>query len=117
MEAILPVVGVESASREWATFRYACDLLYIMSANIPAKTTAGPAKETTVWVWPLNPAWISSGMTYVGDRLDNDVRPALACGLRAVQVRRGPWARIGPPSEEASGHSRVDSLIDLPARL
>lgn len=30
-------------------------------------------------------------VTYVGDRVDNDVLPALAAGLRAVWLRRGPW--------------------------
>ncbi len=33
-------------------------------------------------------------IAYVGDRLDNDVRPAAAAGMRAVFVRRGPWAWI-----------------------
>lgn len=28
---------------------------------------------------------------YVGDRIDNDVRPALAFGMRAAFLRRGPW--------------------------
>ncbi|MGH7921876.1 MAG: HAD family hydrolase [Candidatus Dormibacteraceae bacterium] len=30
-------------------------------------------------------------IAYVGDRVDNDVVPAAAAGLRAVHVRRGPW--------------------------
>ena len=33
-------------------------------------------------------------VAYVGDRLDNDVLPALAAGLVAVQIRRGPWAYL-----------------------
>jgi HAD superfamily hydrolase (TIGR01549 family) len=38
---------------------------------------------------------------YVGDRLDNDVRPALAAGLQAVLIRRGPWGLLlsDPPTE------------------
>lgn len=31
---------------------------------------------------------------YVGDRLDNDIRPALAAGMQAALVRRGPWGLI-----------------------
>lgn len=31
---------------------------------------------------------------YVGDRLDNDIRPALKVGLNAAVVRRGPWGHI-----------------------
>jgi HAD superfamily hydrolase (TIGR01549 family) len=35
-----------------------------------------------------------SEVAYVGDRLDNDIRPAAAAGLVATFVRRGPWAFI-----------------------
>jgi FMN phosphatase YigB (HAD superfamily) len=30
----------------------------------------------------------------VGDRIDNDVLPAIAFGLNAVHIRRGPWGTI-----------------------
>ena len=33
-------------------------------------------------------------VAYVGDRVDNDVLPALAAGLRPVWLRRGPWAAL-----------------------
>jgi HAD superfamily hydrolase (TIGR01662 family) len=33
-------------------------------------------------------------VAYVGDRVDNDVRPAAAAGMRAIFLRRGPWAWI-----------------------
>jgi HAD superfamily hydrolase (TIGR01509 family) len=33
----------------------------------------------------------------VGDRIDNDVRPAAAAGMRAVWLRRGPWGVIQRP--------------------
>ena len=36
----------------------------------------------------LTPAEVA----YVGDRLDNDVRPAAMAGMRAIFLRRGPWA-------------------------
>ena len=35
-----------------------------------------------------------ANLAYVGDRIDNDVLPALAAGMRAVWLRRGPWGRI-----------------------
>ncbi|MDQ0427015.1 HAD family hydrolase [Cellulomonas iranensis] len=34
---------------------------------------------------------------YVGDRLDNDIRPARAAGLRTAWLRRGPWAYLQQP--------------------
>ncbi|HWH33574.1 MAG TPA: HAD family hydrolase, partial [Egibacteraceae bacterium] len=33
-------------------------------------------------------------VAYVGDRVDNDVLPALRAGLRPVWLRRGPWAAL-----------------------
>ncbi|MGB3328756.1 MAG: HAD family hydrolase, partial [Thermomicrobiales bacterium] len=33
-------------------------------------------------------------IVYVGDRLDNDVLPALSLGMHAVFIKRGPWGYI-----------------------
>ena len=62
----------------------------------------------------LEPAEVA----YVGDRVDNDVRPAAAAGMVAVFVRRGPWAliqagRANPPEAAIS----VESLVELPGAL
>jgi HAD superfamily hydrolase (TIGR01549 family) len=57
-------------------------------------------------------------IAYVGDRFDNDVRPALAAGMVAVFVRRGPWGYIyATHPEVARAHLRIASLDDLPERL
>jgi HAD superfamily hydrolase (TIGR01509 family) len=53
-------------------------------------------------------------IAYVGDRVDNDVRPALAAGMVAVHVRRGPWGFLHDPPPEAL---RVDGLEELPGVL
>ena len=57
-------------------------------------------------------------ITYVGDRLDNDVRPAAAAGMTAIFLRRGPWGWIqsldGDPPEAAA---TIESLVELPAAL
>lgn len=52
---------------------------------------------------------------YVGDRLDNDIRPAAAAGLRAALIRRGPWAVIQQHDPEAGTipTMRLDSLAEL----
>jgi FMN phosphatase YigB (HAD superfamily) len=57
-------------------------------------------------------------IAYVGDRLDNDVLPTLAAGMKAVFVRRGPWGWMHaerPDIERA--HIRLETLMDLPDRL
>jgi HAD superfamily hydrolase (TIGR01549 family) len=33
-------------------------------------------------------------IVYVGDRLDNDITPAVAAGLRTAWIRRGPWGYV-----------------------
>ena len=53
-------------------------------------------------------------IAYVGDRVDNDVVPALAAGFTAVHVRRGPWGLRHEPPRRAL---RIDSLVELPAAL
>jgi len=49
-------------------------------------------------------------LAYVGDRVDNDVVPALAAGFVAVHIRRGPWGRLQQAPPEALV---VDSLAQL----
>ena len=53
-------------------------------------------------------------VVYVGDRLDNDVRPALSCGLRAVWLRRGPWGLLTrEPEDMAVAQARtLEQLYD-----
>jgi HAD superfamily hydrolase (TIGR01549 family) len=57
-------------------------------------------------------------IAYVGDRVDNDIEPAIEAGMVAIFIRRGPWAllqagRDAPPAAVAT----VDSLAELPAVL
>ncbi|HEX3576732.1 MAG TPA: HAD family hydrolase [Rhodopila sp.] len=57
-------------------------------------------------------------IAYVGDRLDNDVLPTLAAGMKAVFVRRGPWGWMHAELPDIGrAHIRVESLLDLPDRL
>lgn len=56
---------------------------------------------------------------YVGDRLDNDIRPAAVAGMHTALIRRGPWAMIqqGDPDAERVPTFRIDSLAELPERI
>jgi HAD superfamily hydrolase (TIGR01662 family) len=55
-------------------------------------------------------------IAYVGDRLDNDIRPAQAAGMVTVFLRRGPWGYIHAAHPDASkADLRMDSLDDLPS--
>ena len=53
-------------------------------------------------------------IAYVGDRVDNDVRPAIAAGMVGVHVRRGPWGHLQEPP---AGAVRIISLDELPGAL
>jgi HAD superfamily hydrolase (TIGR01549 family) len=56
---------------------------------------------------------------YVGDRLDNDIRPAAARGLRTALIRRGPWGVIQQqdPDTDLVPTVRIDSLAELPVLI
>jgi FMN phosphatase YigB (HAD superfamily) len=59
-----------------------------------------------------------TAIAYVGDRVDNDVRPAAAAGMLAVFLRRGPWGWIQASREDPPEAGLVlASLADLPKRL
>jgi FMN phosphatase YigB (HAD superfamily) len=53
-------------------------------------------------------------IAYVGDRVDNDIVPALEAGMVAVHIRRGPWGYLheAPPAAV-----KIRSLDELPAVL
>jgi HAD superfamily hydrolase (TIGR01549 family) len=56
---------------------------------------------------------------YVGDRLDNDIRPAATLGLNTALIQRGPWGTIQrhDPDADLVSTMRIDSLAELPARI
>jgi HAD superfamily hydrolase (TIGR01549 family) len=56
---------------------------------------------------------------YVGDRLDNDIRPAAALGLNTALIRRGPWGTVQQrdPDADRVPTMRIESLAELPARV
>lgn len=57
-------------------------------------------------------------IAYVGDRLDNDVLPAIDAGMLGVFLRRGPWGVIHAAwPEVARARLRLETLDELPAAL
>lgn len=56
---------------------------------------------------------------YVGDRLDNDVRPAAETGFATALIRRGPWGTIQQDDPDASRvpSVRIDTLAELAGRI
>ena len=58
-----------------------------------------------------------ASVAYVGDRVDNDVLPALAAGMRAVWLRRGPWGVIQQLPAGEPQILAVASLNELAERI
>ena len=58
-----------------------------------------------------------ASVVYVGDRVDNDVLPAAAAGMRTVWLRRGPWGFIQPMPPDSRPTLVVDSLDELVSRV
>lgn len=57
-------------------------------------------------------------IAYVGDRLDNDMLPALDAGMTAIFIRRGPWGHIHPAKQADGRASAVIRCLDeLPEAL
>lgn len=70
--------------------------------------------ERLAWELGLAPAAIA----YVGDRADNDVRPAAHAGMVAIHLVRGPWGFAHAAVARAAGASaQIRSLDELPAAL
>jgi FMN phosphatase YigB (HAD superfamily) len=51
---------------------------------------------------------------YVGDRVDNDVLPALAHGMHACWLRRGPYGALQELPEDAEPDFVLEGLGELP---
>jgi HAD superfamily hydrolase (TIGR01662 family) len=59
-----------------------------------------------------------SEVAYVGDRVDNDVLPAKTAGMKAVFLRRGPWAEVQAVWPEAGAADlQLPNLECLPEAL
>jgi FMN phosphatase YigB (HAD superfamily) len=58
-------------------------------------------------------------IVYVGDRIDNDLKPAKEAGMRTAFIRRGPWGYIleNHPDMTTAADWRITTLADLPGLL
>jgi FMN phosphatase YigB (HAD superfamily) len=54
---------------------------------------------------------------YVGDRVDNDILPAMDFGMSTCWIRRGPWGVLQELPEDAEPELVLDGLGELPLLL
>lgn len=58
----------------------------------------------------------AADISYVGDRIDNDIVPAARAGMRPVRLRRGPWGYLSGAGSELAVLT-VGSLSELVDRI
>ena len=76
-----------------------------------------PSEEFFRAVMKLVGASSPSEVLYVGDRVDNDVLPAMAYGMRTCWLRRGPWGQLQEMPDGAEPDLVLDGLGELPLLL
>ena len=104
------IAGNQSAGMEaWARSALPADV-------VTSSAALGASKPDPVFFERLvELSGLESGeVAYVGDRSDNDARPALEAGLVAVHIRRGPWGSL---QSTPDGAIPISSLAELPAVL
>jgi len=98
---------------------------FLVEAGVPADFVAS---SETWGVEKPSPAFFAKiietaglptrDIAYVGDRIDNDVLPAMRTGMTGVFLRRGLWADVHRYWPEAAGAEiAIDSLAELPGVL
>jgi FMN phosphatase YigB (HAD superfamily) len=92
-ELLRPYVAFVGSSERWGIEKPAPEFF----RRVAAEAQAAPAT-----------------IAYVGDRVDNDVGPALEAGMVGVHIRRGPWGYLHEPPP---GAIRIRSLDELPGVL
>ncbi|WP_171480931.1 HAD family hydrolase [Streptomyces griseoviridis] len=97
-ELFTPVVDLIATSDDWGASKPAPAFFHRLAEVVPAE----PGE-----------------ILYVGDRVDNDLRPGAAAGMHTALIRRGPWATIQWHTEEAERLPtfRVESLLELSPRI
>ena len=103
---------------------------FIRELNLPADMIAtsddwGYTKPSTEFFEKLVEVsgHLPEEIAYVGDRLDNDIAPALRAGLQAVWIRRGPWGFVlqsgDPvlPDTSIEPSLVIDNLAGLPNQI
>ncbi len=76
-----------------------------------------PSPEFFTAVQKLTGATEPGQVLYVGDRVDNDILPAMAFGMRTCWLRRGPWGQLQDLPDDAVPDLVLEGLGELPLLL
>jgi putative hydrolase of the HAD superfamily len=97
--------GMEARLRRWNLLRF-FDV-------IAASADVGAAKpDPSIFLWALRHADCApQNAVMIGDRIDNDILPAKALGMKTVRILSGPSAAYRPANDPAD--RTIPSLPDL----
>lgn len=111
----LAVIGNQPASRtqELRSLGLEVDVI-AMSQEMGVAKPAPAFFERTLELIDSPPP---GSVAYVGDRIENDILPAAAAGMRAIWIRRGPWGVIERVPDGVQPALVVDSLTELAERI
>lgn len=76
-----------------------------------------PSADFFAAVQNLIGATTPAQVLYVGDRVDTDVLPAMAFGMRSCWLRRGPWGQLQDMPDDAVPDLVLEGLGELPLLL
>jgi HAD superfamily hydrolase (TIGR01549 family) len=111
----LAVIGNQPTSRTAELRRIGVEAeVMAMSAEMGI---AKPSQQFFERVLELLGSPPASSVAYVGDRVDNDVLPAVVAGMRAVWIRRGPWGYIERLPDGVHPALIIASLAELAERI
>lgn len=93
------------------------DLPHTMLATSDDLGAQKPSREFYDRVVELTGAATPEQILYVGDRIDNDVLPAMDYGMRTCWLRRGPWGHLQDLPDDVDADLILDGLGELPLLL
>jgi FMN phosphatase YigB (HAD superfamily) len=110
---LVGVAGNQSAAMEqWARATLPVDVV-TSSASLGVRKPEPAFFGRLVALTGLEPHEVA----YVGDRADNDAAPALAAGLVAFHLRRGPWGRLQATPQGTVAVESLTEVADLVAAV
>jgi HAD superfamily hydrolase (TIGR01549 family) len=115
MDVRVGIVGNQPARRHEQLL--ALDLPHDVLATSDELMAAKPDPAFFAAVQKLVGAQEPSQVLYVGDRVDNDVLPAMAFGMRTCWLRRGPWGHLQALPDDVEADLVLDGLGELPLLL
>ena len=115
MDVRVGIAGNQPARRREQLL--ALDLPHDVLATSDDLLAEKPTDDFFAGVQKLVGAQDPGQVLYVGDRVDNDVLPAMDFGMRTCWLRRGPWGQLQELPDDVEPDLVLEGLGELPLLL